>query len=83
MCSVISVADPPHFNVDPDPAFHINADPDRIQLSTIMRIWIGPGFNINADLDRIQLFTSVQIWIGSNFYFNEGPNPDPDPALSK
>ena len=44
---------------------------------------LDPAFHINADLDRIQLFTSVQIWIGSNFYFNEGPNPDPDPALSK
>ncbi len=33
---IIRVADPHHFNADPDPAFHYNADPD-------------PAFHFNAD----------------------------------
>jgi hypothetical protein len=35
---MIGVADPPHFNADPDPSFHFKADPD-------------PIFHFNVDLD--------------------------------
>ncbi len=39
MSHVLSrVADPTHFNADPDPAFNLNADP-------------GPAFHFNADPD--------------------------------
>jgi hypothetical protein len=34
------IADPHHFNADPDPAFHFNPDPDP-----------DPAFHFNADPD--------------------------------
>jgi hypothetical protein len=42
-CSVMDmIADPRHFNADPDPAFHFNADPDP-----------DPAFHFNADPDPV------------------------------
>jgi hypothetical protein len=34
------IADPHHLNADPDPAFHLNADPDP-----------DPAFHLNANPD--------------------------------
>jgi hypothetical protein len=45
-----SVADPHHFNADPDPTFHFDGDPDP--AGPLMRI-------------RILIFTLIQIRTGS------------------
>ncbi len=53
------VADPHHFNADPDPAFHFNADPD---LAFHFNADPDPAFHFNEDPDPL-------------FHFNLEPDP--------
>jgi hypothetical protein len=53
------VADPHHFNADPDPAFHFNADPDP---AFHFNVYPDPAFLLDADLDPA-------------LHFNADPDP--------
>ncbi len=83
-----SVADPHHFDADPepepafhygadpDPTFHSDTDPDPDPTYNLTRIWI-----------RILPLTFFQIWtqdhlslrlhLASPFHFDADPDPDP------
>ncbi len=69
---IYRVADPHHFNADPDPAIHFNADPD-------------PAFHFNADPDPSFHFNAADP--DPAFHFNADPDlafhfsADSDPAF--
>jgi hypothetical protein len=82
------VADPHHFNADPDPAFHLNVDPDPAphQSDGNLRPM---GYRDNLDLPGLHFqhpqpyFEPLKIL---NFDFSADPDPafhfiaDPDPV---
>ncbi len=86
-CQKSRVADPQQFNADPDPTFHLNADPDPLQgdrnlrpLSILsLRASIVTAHSPRINLEPLKLL---------NFDFNADPDPaskktgpDPQPCL--
>jgi hypothetical protein len=81
--SSYSVADPHHFNADPDPTCHCDADPDpRFQIKA-QHLEIGLkkthipyilACHLQIDLDPAYHFDADP---DSTFHYDADPNPDP------
>ncbi len=78
-----SVADPHHFDADPDPTFHFDADPDTTFHSDPIP---DPTFQFDADPDTTGTThfrpnldpPMLQKWPSKASTFSVGWGPDPD-----